>query len=119
MTLDPESLVRTYLDRLVRHDWTAVTECLHPQVIRVGPFADTYTPRDRYVDFLSTLMPSLVNYRMDIGRFAIRDSVVFVQLSESMEIAGSQDVTHEALVFDTDDSGLITRIEIFIQRPPG
>jgi hypothetical protein len=118
MTLDPESTVRTYLDRLVQHDWAAVTECLHPEVARIGPFADTYTPRDRYVQFLSSFMPTLVNYRMDVERFVSRDSVVVVQLSESMEIRGSEDVTHEALVFDTDATGLITRIEIFIQRPP-
>lgn len=118
MTLDPESTVRTYLDRLVRHDWAAVTECLHPDVVRVGPFADTYTPRDRYVEFLSSFMPTLVEYHMDVGRVVGRGSVVFVQLSESMEIAGSHDVTHEVLVFDTDTTGRITRIEIFIQRAP-
>jgi limonene-1,2-epoxide hydrolase len=118
MTLDPESTVRTYLDRLVDHDWAAVTECLHPEVVRIGPFVDTYTPRDRYVQFLSSFMPTLVNYHMDIERFVSRDSVVLVQLSEFMEIAGSEDVTHEVLVFDTDATGLITRIEIFIQRPP-
>ena len=118
MPLDPESAVRAYLDRLVRHDWAAVSACLHPEVVRVGPFADIYTPRDRYVEFLSTLMPTLVNYQMSLQRFATEGSVVFVQLSETMEIAGNEDVTHEVLVFDTDPSGLITRIEIFIQRPP-
>jgi hypothetical protein len=34
-----------------------------------------------------------------------------------MELNGSPDVTHEVLAFDTDSAGLITRIEIFIQRP--
>jgi len=39
-----------------------------------------------------------------------------VQLTESMEFGGSRDVTHEVLVFETDPAGLITRIDIFIQR---
>jgi len=118
MESTPESTVRHYLDGLVRHDWAQVTGCLHPEVVRVGPFADTYSPRDRYVDFLSSLIPSLVNYRMTIGRIVADGSLVMVQLSESMEIGGSEDVTREVLVFDTGFEGLITRIDIFIQRSP-
>ncbi len=116
MSSDPESTVRRYLDRLVRLDWAAVTECLHPEVVRVGPFADTYSPRDPYVQFLSSLLPTLVNYELAIERLVASGSVVIVQLSETMELGGSEDVTREVLVFDTDPAGLISRIDIFIQR---
>jgi hypothetical protein len=116
MSPNPESTVRRYLDRLVSHDWAAVTECLHPEVVRVGPFADTYSPRDPYVTFLASLLPNLVNYRLAIERLVADGSVVMVQLSETMEIDRSEDVTREVLVFDTDADGLITRIDIFIQR---
>lgn len=114
---DPEEVVLRYLDRLRDHDWTAMADCLHPEVVRVGPFGDVYTPRDPYVEFLSTLLPSLVSYTMSVGRTVARDSVVMVQLTETMEFDGSPDVTHEVLAFDTDSAGLITRIEIYIQRP--
>ena len=110
-------MVLHYLDRMVAHDWAAMTECLHPDVVRVGPFGDTYAPRRPYVDFLSSLLPTLTNYGLTIGRTVTRDSVVMVQLSESMDIGGSRDETHEVLVFETDPAGLITRIDIFIQAP--
>ena len=112
----PETVVLRYLDRMVAHDWTAMAECLHPDVVRVGPFGDVYTPRGPYVDFLSSLLPTLVNYELTIERSFAHRSVVAVQLTERMELAGSDDVTSEVLVFDTDPAGLITRIEIFIRR---
>ncbi len=102
---------------MVTHDWAALTQCLHPDVVRVGPFGDTYSPRGPYVTFLSSLLPTLVEYDLTIERMVAHQSVVVVQLSEAMEIDGSVDVTREVLVFDTDGTGLITRIDIFIQRP--
>ncbi len=112
----PQNVVLHYLDCLVAHDWTAVAECLHPEVVRVGPFGDTYTPREIYVEFLSDLLPILLNYSMAIERVWVDGPVVIVQLTESMEIRGSMDATREVLVFTIDDAGLISRIEIFIQR---
>jgi len=113
---EPKTVVLHYLDRMVAHDWPGMTECLHPDVVRVGPFGDRYTPRGPYVDYLSTLLPTLVNYGLTIERTTADQSVVLVQLTESMEFGGSLDVTHEVLVFETDPAGLITRIDIFIQR---
>jgi hypothetical protein len=115
---EPETTVLRYLDHLVAHDWAALSECLHPDVVRVGPFGDTYRPRRPYVEFLSSLLPALVNYQLTVERLVTRQSVVVVQLSEKMDIGGSPDVTREVLVFDTDPAGLITRIDIFIQRAP-
>jgi hypothetical protein len=111
-----ESTVLRYLDCMVAHDWQAMTGCLHPDVVRVGPFGDTYSPRGPYVEFLSSLLPTLINYDLVIIRTLARDSVVIVQLAETMELRGATDTTREVLVFDTDEEGLITRIEIFIQR---
>ena len=113
---EPETVVLRYLDRMVAHDWAAMTECLHPDVVRVGPFGDEYTPRGPYVEYLSGLLPTLANYALTIQRTVAEQSVVLVQLTESMEFDGSMDVTHEVLVFETDPAGLITRIDIFIQR---
>jgi hypothetical protein len=115
---EPETVVLRYLDRMVAHDWAAMTECLHPDVVRVGPFGDEYTPRGPYVEYLSGLLPTLVNYDLAIERTVAEQSLVLVQLTESMEFDGSTDVTREVLVFETDPAGLITRIDIFIQRAP-
>lgn len=116
MTSRSEQAVLHYLDRMVAHDWAAVSACLHPEVVRVGPFGDVYHPRRPYVEFLSALMPTLEQYALSVERTVGRGLVVMVQLTETMEIGGSLDETHEVLVFDTDAAGLITRIDIFIQR---
>ena len=84
---EPEEVVLRYLDRLRAHDWTAMADCLHPEVVRVGPFGDAYSPRGPYVEFLSYLLPSLVNYTMTVVRTVAGHSVVMVQLTETMELS--------------------------------
>lgn len=105
-----------YLEAVVSHDWDALTECLAEDVVRVGPFLDTYTPRGPYVEFLAGLMPSLPGYSMRVDRVLYNGSVALAQLSETVEVDGAPLETPEALVFDLDRSGLIRRIEIFIQH---
>ena len=101
---------------MVSHDWDGVAGCLTPDVVRVGPFGDTYSPRDRYVQFLAELMPQLANYSMNVARVTYGDAVVVAELSETIDVDGAPLETPEALVFDLDDSGRIARIAIYIQR---
>jgi hypothetical protein len=110
------TVVARYLDRLVAHDWGAMAACLAEDVVRVGPFGDTYTPRDRYVAYLSELMPSLPGYSMRIDRVQSIGRTVLVELTEVVEIAGSPLETPEALVFDLDDDDRMAHIAIYIQR---
>lgn len=109
-------VVERYLDRLVAHDWDAMAACLADDVVRVGPFGDTYTPKGPYVAFLCDLMPKLPGYSMRIERLVEAAGTVVVELSETVEIDGTTIVTPEALVFDLDEAGLISRITIYIQR---
>jgi ketosteroid isomerase-like protein len=115
------TIVERYLDRMVAHDFDAMAECLAEDVVRVGPYGDTYTPRATYVAMLSKLMPSLPGYAMEISRVVVSGTVVVVELSETVEVAGAALVTPEALVFELDDAGLIAHIAIYIQqlgKPP-
>lgn len=105
-----------YLEAVVGHDWDALADCLAEDVVRVGPFLDTYTPRGPYVEFLAGLMPGLPGYSMRVDRVLYQGNVAVAQLSETVEIDGMPLETPEALVFDLDDDGRIARIEIFIQR---
>ncbi|HXP32983.1 MAG TPA: nuclear transport factor 2 family protein [Acidimicrobiales bacterium] len=116
MGQDPTEIVQRYLDRLVAHDWEAMAACLAEDVVRVGPFGDTYTPRDRYVAFLSELMPALPGYSMGIDRVVGSGRTVVVELTEIVEIDGAPLETPEALVFDLDKRDRITHIAIYIQR---
>jgi ketosteroid isomerase-like protein len=115
-TEDTGTVVERYLDRLVAHDWDAMAACLAEDVVRVGPFGDTYTPRDTYVAFLTALMPALPGYSMRIDRVVSSGPTVLVELTEIVDIGGSPLETPEALVFDLDDDGRIAHITIYIQR---
>jgi ketosteroid isomerase-like protein len=100
----------------VAHDWDAMAACLADDVVRVGPFGDTYTPKAPYVAFLAALMPSLPGYSMDVHRVVEAGRVVCVELTETIDVDGAPLETPEALVFDLDDEGRIARIAIYIQR---
>jgi ketosteroid isomerase-like protein len=117
-SLPATDVVERFLDRMVAHDWAGVTNCLAPDVVRVGPFGDTYSPRDRYVAFLAELMPQLPNYSMKVTRVAYSDAVAVAvaELSETMDVDGAPLETPEALVFDLDADGQIARIAVYIQR---
>lgn len=112
----PGAVVLRYLDRMVAHDWEAMAACLAENVVRVGPFGDTYTPRDPYVAFLSGLMPGLPGYSMRIDRVLSVGATVVVELTEIVDIGGSPLETPEALLFDLDEEGSIAHITIYIQR---
>ena len=47
------SVVDSYLDAIVSHDWDALRSAVAPDIVRVGPFGDTYVGRDAYVEFIS------------------------------------------------------------------
>jgi len=109
-------IVERYLEAVVGHDWASLESCLAEDVVRVGPFGDTYTPRGPYVAFLSGLMPSLPGYAMRVDRVTYAGSRAFAELTETVEVDGAPLETPEALVFDLDDDGRIARIGIYIQR---
>jgi ketosteroid isomerase-like protein len=109
-------IVERYLEAVVGHDWDALADCLAEDVVRVGPFRDTYTPRGPYVEFLAGLMPTLPGYSMRVDRVLYQGSVALAQLSETVDMDGQPLETPEALVFELDGDGRIARIEIFIQH---
>ena len=111
-------VVERYLEAVVGHDWEALASCLAADVVRVGPFGDTYTPRDPYVAFLAELMPSLPGYAMRVDRVLYAGAVAVAELTETVEMQGKPVHTPESLVFDLAPDGRIARIAIYIQRLP-
>ena len=106
-------IVEQYLDAVTHHDWDALRLLLRDDVVRVGPFNDEFRGRDVYVAFLSTLMPTLPDYSMEISRVTYAGGLAFAELAEN--VAGTR--TEEALVFGLDGDR-IARIDIFIKTPP-
>lgn len=109
-------VVERYLAAVAEHDWDVLAACVAEDVRRVGPFGDVYEGREAYVSFLRELMPTLVNYRMDVSRVVHADEVVVAEVSERMDWEGKSLRTPESLVFDLDDEGRIRHISIYIQR---
>jgi ketosteroid isomerase-like protein len=116
----PAQTVERYLACVAGHDWAGLAECLTEDVVRVGPFGDTYTPRGRYVAFLENLMPTLEEYSMRVDRVLTAEggTTVTVELTETMRFGGRMVETPEALVFDLSDDGRIRHIGIFIRTLP-
>jgi hypothetical protein len=114
------TVVEDYLRCVATHDWDGLVACLTEDVVRVGPFGDTYTPRDNYVAFLTGLMPTLEDYEMRVDRVVEAEveagRVVTVELTETMTWDGARIETPEALVFDLAADGRIAHIGIYIRR---
>lgn len=108
-------IVNRYLKAVSTHDWAAFSECLSDDVVRVGPFGDTYRSKEPYVRYISKLMPTLEDYSMRVERVTESGDITFVELTESMSFGGKQVVTPEVLVFETDRKGLISKVDIFIK----
>ena len=106
------------MEAVSRHEWEAARACLAEEVVRVGPFGDTYRGREHYLESLGKLMEGLKGYRMELGRIVESDDgrSVTAELTETVEMDGRTVVTPECLVFDLDDSGLIAGIRIYIQK---
>lgn len=110
--------VDAYLGAIARHDWEALAATLAPDVVRIGPFGDTYEGRDAYVAFLADLMPRLPGYRLEVHRVVRTDGghVAVAELSETVTVDGTPLETPESLVFDLDATGRIRRVAVYIQR---
>jgi ketosteroid isomerase-like protein len=114
-------VVENFLAAMVANDWEAMGACVADNVVRVGPFGDTYRGRADYVAFISELLPTLPGYRMDVERVVYADGgrIATAELSETVDVDGAPLRTPESLVFDLDDGGRIGHLAIYIQRLDG
>jgi hypothetical protein len=109
-------IVERYLDAIVSHHWDVVGECIADDIVRVGPYGDRFVGRGDYLPFISETMPKLKGYSMDLHRVTYaNDRLAFAELSETVELDGTPTFTPEVLVFELDDDGRISRVNIFIQ----
>jgi ketosteroid isomerase-like protein len=122
MSSEPAGVVERYLRALTGHDWSALADCLADDVVRVGPYGDTYPSKAEYLAFLSDLMPKLQDYLMDVARvtYTPDGGAAYAELAETMTHDGRLLRTNECLTFALSPDGRITRIDVFIQTPtPG
>jgi hypothetical protein len=100
---------------MAAHDWDALGRCVTDDVVRVGPYGDTYRGRSDYVAFISALLPSLSGYHMEVDRVVCAGSTAWAELTETVEVAGAPLRTPEVLAFDLSADGRIDHIAIYIQ----
>ena len=119
-TVAAVDVVERFLSCMTHHDWHGLGACVADDVVRVGPYGDTYRGRDDYVAFVSGLLPTLAGYEMKVQRvlYTADERVGTAELSETVAVDGRLVVTPESLVFDIDDGGRIVHLAVYIQRQP-
>ena len=108
--------VTRFFDRMAASDWDAMAACVAEDVTRVGPFRDSKSGRDDYRDFLATTIGALDGYVLDVQRIWSDGERAVAQLSETLNVDGRARRTDEAIVLDVGPDGLITRVEVYLQR---
>ena len=111
--------IERYLACMAAHDWDGLAATLADEgLTRDGPFCDRVEGKQRYVDFLRGVIPSLKGYEVKVHRVSpVSDRVSFVELSEFFEIDGVLTECPECLLFERDHDGLIRHVSVFIKRP--
>jgi hypothetical protein len=111
-------VVERFLTAMTAHDWDAMAACLTDgPFTRVGPYLDTYASKPDYLAYISTMLPTLPGYSMEISRISPVGDVVYAELAETVAHPDGKPLrTPECLVFELDERGLIARVEVFIQN---
>ena len=109
-----------YFEAIRSHDWSALSDCLAPDVHRTGPYLDVVEGREEYVAYLARVVPSLRNYQLTVSRIdRLEGGGALVRLSETLDVDGVASEFPEALLFDFDSAGLISRVDIYLKQPSG
>jgi hypothetical protein len=111
--------VEHYLACMAAHDWEGLAATLADEgLTRDGPFCDRVEGKQRYVDFLRGLIPSLEGYRLKVQRVShVSDRVSFVELSEAFGVDGVLTEYPECILFERNGDGLISHVSVFIKQP--
>jgi hypothetical protein len=111
--------VEEYLRAFAARDWTAFSAVLADENLRrVGPFMDVIESKEDYVEFLSNLMPTLLNYEVRVDRVSETGPKRFlVELSEIFDVDGVRTEYPQADLFEVDAAGKVCGVSIFMKTP--
>jgi hypothetical protein len=119
MFMSDRSAVDEYLRTFAAFDWDGFSRILADENLRrVGPFMDVIETKEDYVDFLSHLMPTLINYEVRVDRISECGSKRFlVELSEIFDVDGVRTEYPQADLFEVDGTDKICGVSIFMKVP--
>lgn len=111
--------VERYLTCMAAHDWDGLAATIADEgLTRDGPFCDLVEGKQRYVDFLRGLIPSLKGYRLKVQRVShVSDRMSYVELSETFEVDGVLTEYPECILFKRGQDGLISHVSVFVKQP--
>jgi limonene-1,2-epoxide hydrolase len=111
--------VARFFVALSARDWEAFAAVLAPDVERIGPYGDRVRGRERYVDLLRGLVPSV--YGTDVHRITCAPDgrSAFARVTEHLGYPDRALRLQEAYAFGLGEDGLLSLIEIFLQTPEG
>jgi SnoaL-like domain len=114
---DPGGVIEGFFAALSARDWGALAAVLALDVVRVGPFGDRVTGRERYLDLLRGVVPS--DYANDVHRIlcAPDGRSGFARVTEHLGYPGRRLHLEESYAFVMDDAGQVSLVEIFLQTP--
>jgi hypothetical protein len=117
--MSDQAVVEEYLRTFAAFDWEGFAAILADENLRrVGPFMDVIETKEDYVDFLSKLMPTLINYEVRVDRVSDCGSKRFlVELSEIFDVDGVRTEYPQADLFEVDAAGKISGVSIFMKVP--
>ena len=117
--MSDRAVVEEYLRTFAAFDWEGFAAALADENFRrVGPFVDVIETKRDYVDFLSKLMPTLINYEVRVDRVSECGPKRFlVELSEILDVDGVRTEYPQADLFEVNDAGKISGVSIFIKTP--
>ncbi|MDQ1360335.1 MAG: hypothetical protein QOJ44_712 [Acidimicrobiaceae bacterium] len=111
--------VDEYLAAMGEQDWHRLAATIAEEgLVRDGPFADVITGKAPYVEFLRGIISTLPRYELRVRRISQSgDHRFFAELSEVFDVDGVQTEHPEICVFETDESGQIAFVSVFMKYP--
>jgi ketosteroid isomerase-like protein len=112
-------VVAMYFRAMAVHDWATLRSCLTDDFTRVGPYEEhDFRDPESYVRFLADVLPALVSHEVDLTRITHADDVAYVDLTETIYVAGAATAVRVCCAFELAPDHRIRHIEVFVRRPP-
>lgn len=111
-------VVERYLECLAAHDWDGLAATIADDgLTREGPFCDVVEGKQHYLAYLRKVLTTLAGHRLEVQRIShVHARLSYVELTESFDIDGVAKRWPECILFEQNDTGLISRVSVFFKQ---